>query len=96
MDTLKDAIGLFVSARFIHLLHNMSFCDYILHSWKLVSKYCMIGSGDKLLNREIFKALAGARILIEGRRKEYNQERPHSALKYRLSAAEAIVLIGLT
>jgi transposase InsO family protein len=51
---------------------------------------------DELLNREIFTSLAEARILIEGWRKEYNQERPHSALKYRPPAPEAIMLVGLT
>jgi len=51
---------------------------------------------DELLNREIFTSLAEARILIEGWRKEYNQERPHSALRYRPPAPEAIVLVGLT
>lgn len=51
---------------------------------------------DELLNREIFTSLAEARILIEGWRKEYNQERPHSALKYRPPAPEAIVLVELS
>jgi len=51
---------------------------------------------DEFLNREIFTTLAEARILIEGWRKEYNQERPHSALKYRPPAPEAIMLVGLT
>jgi len=51
---------------------------------------------DELLNREIFTTLAEARILIEGWRKEYNQERPHSALNYRPPAPEAIVLVRLT
>jgi len=49
---------------------------------------------DELLNREIFTTLAEARILIEGWRKEYNQERPHSALNYRPPAPEAIMLMG--
>ena len=51
---------------------------------------------DELLNREIFTTLAEARILIEGWRKGYNQERPHSALNYRPPAPEAIMLMGLT
>jgi putative transposase len=51
---------------------------------------------DELLNREIFTTLVEARILIEGWRKEYNQERPHSALHYRPPAPEAIMLVGLT
>jgi transposase InsO family protein len=51
---------------------------------------------DELLNREIFTTLAEARILIEGWRREYNQERPHSALNYRPPAPEAFMLVGLT
>lgn len=51
---------------------------------------------DELLNREMFTTLAEARILIEGWRREYNQERPHSALNYRPPAPEAIMLMGLT
>jgi putative transposase len=51
---------------------------------------------DELLNREIFTTLAEASILIEGWRKEYNQEQPHSALNYRPPAPEAIVLVRLT
>jgi putative transposase len=37
---------------------------------------------DELLSHEIFTSLAEARILIGGWRKEYSQERPHSALNY--------------
>jgi len=51
---------------------------------------------DELLNREIFTTLTEAKVLIERWRKEYNQERPHSALKYRPPAPEAMVLVGLT
>jgi putative transposase len=51
---------------------------------------------DELLNCEIFTTLAEARTLIEDWRKEYNQQRPHSALNYRSPAPEAIVLVGLT
>ncbi len=51
---------------------------------------------DELLNREVFATLTEAKILIQGWRKEYNQERPHSALNYRPPAPEAIVLVGLT
>jgi len=50
---------------------------------------------DELLNRRIFTTLIEAKVLIEGWRKEYNQERPHSALYYRPPAPEA-VLAGLT
>jgi len=55
---------------------------------------------DELLNREIFTTLTEAKILIEGWQKEYNQIRPHSALRYRPPAPEAIIpvimLMGLT
>jgi len=46
---------------------------------------------DELLNREIFTTLTEAKILIEQWRKEYNQIRPHSALRYRPPAPEAIM-----
>jgi len=45
---------------------------------------------DELLHREIFDTLLEAQILTEGWRKEYNQVRPHSSLKYRPPAPEAI------
>ncbi len=55
---------------------------------------------DELLNREIFTTLAEAKILIEQWRKEYNQIRPHSALRYRPPAPEVIMPVimpmGLT
>jgi putative transposase len=37
---------------------------------------------DECLNRELFPALAEARIILEQWRVEYNQHRPHSALGY--------------
>ena len=37
---------------------------------------------DECLNREIFRSLAEARIILEGWRVEYNEQRPHSALGY--------------
>ena len=37
---------------------------------------------DEFLNREIFYSLAEAKILLEGWRKEYNDERIHSSLGY--------------
>ncbi|MFC5049069.1 IS3 family transposase [Rubritalea spongiae] len=37
---------------------------------------------DEFLNREIFYSLAEAKILLEGWRKEYNDERIHSSLAY--------------
>ncbi|MBA7480259.1 hypothetical protein ES707_15708 [subsurface metagenome] len=46
---------------------------------------------DELLNREIFTTLTEAQILIEQWRQEYNQVRPHSALRYRPPAPEAIM-----
>jgi len=50
---------------------------------------------DELLNREIFTTLEEAKVLIEQWRREYNQVRPHSSLKYRPPAPEAI-LAGTT
>jgi|TARA_B100001971_G_scaffold86055_1_gene79511 transposase InsO family protein len=46
---------------------------------------------DELLNREIFTTLTEAKILIEQWRWEYNHVRPHSALRYRPPAPEAIM-----
>jgi putative transposase len=46
---------------------------------------------DELLNREIFTTLEEAKVLIEQWRKEYNQIRPHSALRYQPPAPEAIL-----
>ena len=37
---------------------------------------------DELLKREIFTNVVEAEILIERFRKYYNEERPHSSLKY--------------
>ena len=55
---------------------------------------------DELLNREIFTTLIEAKILIEQWRREYNQVRPHSALRYRPPTPEAripvIIPMGLT
>jgi transposase InsO family protein len=45
---------------------------------------------DELLDREIFYALAEAKVLIERWREEYNTLRPHSALGYRPPAPEAV------
>jgi putative transposase len=44
---------------------------------------------DELLNREIFTTLTEAKVLIEQRRREYNQVRPHSSPGYRPPAPEA-------
>ena len=38
---------------------------------------------DEFLNREIFHSLAEAKILLEGWRKEYTEERIHSSLGYQ-------------
>jgi len=45
---------------------------------------------DELVNREIFDTLLEARILVEKRRREYNQVRLHSSLAYLPPAPEAI------
>ena len=44
---------------------------------------------DELLNREIFTTLGEAKVLIEQWRREYNQVRPHSALRYQPPVPEA-------
>lgn len=44
---------------------------------------------DECLNREVFGALAEARVIIEQWRREYNENRPHSALGYRTPAEAA-------
>ena len=51
---------------------------------------------DELLNREIFTTLKEAKVLIEQWRKEYNQTRPHSALRYQPPAPEAILTVATT
>ena len=46
---------------------------------------------DELLNREVFETLREAPVLIERWRREYNQRRLHSALRYRPPAPEAFL-----
>ena len=46
---------------------------------------------DELLNAEVFNNLAEARVLIEQWRVHYNTVRPHSALRYRPPAPEAVL-----
>lgn len=46
---------------------------------------------DELLNGEIFYTLKEAQIVIEGWRKHYNTQRPHSSLGYKPPAPEAIM-----
>jgi len=48
---------------------------------------------DELLDREIFTTLEEAKVLIEQWRREYNQIRPHSALRYQPPAPEAILSV---
>jgi putative transposase len=50
---------------------------------------------DELLNREIFYTLQEAKILIEHWKKEYNQVRPHSALRYKPPAPQAVLMPSL-
>ena len=45
---------------------------------------------DECLNGEIFDTVVEAKVLIERRRQQYNQVRPHSALAYRPPAPQAI------
>lgn len=51
---------------------------------------------DELLNREVFYTLTEAKVLIEQWRKEYNGFRPHSALRYRPPAPEAVLAVATT
>jgi putative transposase len=51
---------------------------------------------DELLKREIFTTLEEAKVLIEQWRREYNQVRPHSALRYQPPAPEAILTAATT
>jgi len=51
---------------------------------------------DELLNLEIFTTLEEAKVLIEQWRKEYNQVRPHSSLRYRPPAPESILSAVVT
>ena len=45
---------------------------------------------DELLNGEIFYSLEEAKVLTEQWRREYNTIRPHSSLRYRPPAPEAL------
>ena len=51
---------------------------------------------DELLNGELFFSLAEAQVLIEAWRRHFNAVRPHSSLKYRPPAPEAVVPRGGT
>jgi transposase InsO family protein len=51
---------------------------------------------DQPLNGELFFSLAEAQVLIEAWRRHFNAVRPHSSLKYRPPAREAIVPRGGT
>jgi putative transposase len=51
---------------------------------------------DELLNREVFTTLMEAKVLIEKWRQEFNTVRPHSALRYRPPAPEAVLVTALT
>ena len=51
---------------------------------------------DELLNREVFTTLMEAKVLIEKWRQDYNTVRPHSALRYRPPAPEAVLVATLT
>ncbi len=50
---------------------------------------------DEFLNLEVFDTLLEARVLTARWRHEYNQFRPHSALRYRPPAPEAIEPVRL-
>ncbi|MFI5323929.1 MAG: IS3 family transposase [Thermodesulfobacteriota bacterium] len=46
---------------------------------------------DELLNREVFRSLKEAQILIEQWRRHYNEVRPHSSLGYRPPAPQVLI-----
>jgi len=46
---------------------------------------------DEPLKKGIFTILEEAKVLIEQWRREYNQGRPHSVLRYRPPAPEAVL-----
>ena len=46
---------------------------------------------EELLNGEIFYTLKEAKVVIEGWRRHYNTQRPHSSLGYRPPAPEALI-----
>ncbi len=50
---------------------------------------------DELLEREVFRTLAEAKVMIECWRVQYNTVRPHSSLGYRPPAPAAILLAEL-
>lgn len=59
------------------------------------NRYCESFNGrlrDELLSREVFYTVAEAKVLAEAWRREYNTERPHSALGYLLPVPEALAL----
>lgn len=47
---------------------------------------------DECLNREVFWGAAHAQVIVERWRRQYNEERPHSALGYRTPAEVAAAL----
>jgi hypothetical protein len=49
----------------------------------------------ELLDREIFATVIEAKVLIERRRRDYKTRGPHSALRYRPPAPEAIMTVAL-
>ena len=44
---------------------------------------------DEVLDREVFSSLREAQVLLEGHRRQYNEERPHSSLGYVAPAVYA-------
>ena len=48
---------------------------------------------DELLDREMFATLEEAKVLIKQWQREYNQVRPHSALRYQPPAPETILTV---
>jgi transposase InsO family protein len=51
---------------------------------------------DELLNGEIFTTITEAKVIIEQWRREYNEVRPHSSLRYLPPAPESKMALSLT
>jgi transposase InsO family protein len=51
---------------------------------------------DELLNGEIFTTMTEAKVIIEQWRREYNEIRPHSSLRYLPPAPESKMALSLT
>jgi putative transposase len=61
------------------------------HPWENGYAESFIGKfRDECLNEEVFRSVEEARVVLESRRREYNQRRPHSSLGYQTPAERAL------